>query len=153
MMWDLVRELESLRREMERAFENFGADFGIHPWFRTAFLPGRAARAYPMLNISEDRDAVYVEALAPGLDTETLEISVLNNRLRIAGEKQALSKDIKPEAFHRSERSAGRFVRTIDLPTEVDAEKVTAEYKNGMLLITLPKAEAAKPKQITVKVA
>ncbi len=152
MMLDVFRELESLRREVERAFEQFGSDFGVHPWFRAAFLPGRAARAYPMLNVSEDRDAVYVEALAPGLDTETLEISVLHNRLRIAGEKQALSKDIKPEAFHRNERSAGRFVRTLDLPTEVDADKVTAEYKNGLLLITIPKAEAAKPKQITVKV-
>lgn len=152
MTWNMFRELDALRREVERALESFAADSGVHPWFRTAFLPGQAARAYPMINISEDRDAVYVEALAPGLDTETLEISVLNNRLRMAGEKQALSKDIKPEAFHRNERSAGRFVRTIDLPTEVDAAKVTAEYKAGILLITLPKAEAAKPKQITVKV-
>lgn len=152
MTWNPWRDVDALRREVERAFETFSGDPGRWPFSRTAFLPGRAARAYPLVNVGEDADHVYVEALAPGLDPGSLELSVVRDTLRIAGEKQAISADIKPEAYHRNERSAGKFVRTITLPTEVDGDKVNAEYKNGLLRIALSKAEAAKPKQITVKV-
>jgi len=148
--WDPFRELDALRREVERAFEDFGD--GRRPYSRTSFLPGISARSYPLLNIAEDKDSVYIEALAPGLNPDSLEVSVLRDTLRIAGEKSAITSDIKPEAFHRKERGAGRFVRTVTLPVEVDGDKVKAEYKNGLLLLTLPKHEAAKPKQITVSV-
>jgi HSP20 family protein len=149
----MLRDLEALRNEVERAFEGFGVGHWSFPFSRVSFLPGRSARDYPLVNVSEDQDHVYVEALAPGLNAENLEITVLKNALRIAGEKQALSEEIKPEAFHRNERSAGKFVRTIELPTEVQADNVAAEYKNGLLLVSLPKTEEAKPKQITVKVS
>jgi len=148
--WDPFRELDALRREVERVFEDFGTR--RCPYSRTSFLPGISARNYPLLNIAEDKDNVYVEALAPGLNPDSLEVSVLRDTLRIAGEKAAITPDIKPEAFHRKERGAGRFVRTVTLPVEVNGDKVTAEYKNGLLLLTLPKHEAAKPKQITVSV-
>jgi HSP20 family protein len=149
-IWDPFRELDALRREVERAFEDHGT--WRMPFSRTSFLPGISARTYPLMNVSEDKDNIYVEALAPGLDPETIEISVLQNTLRIAGQKAALNPDIKPEAFHRNERGAGRFVRTLTLPVEADSDKVTAQYKNGLLLLTLPKHERAKPKQITVSV-
>ena len=148
--WDPFRELEALRREIDRAFEGFGP---WRPFTHAAFVPGRATRVYPLLNVSEDKENLYVEALAPGLDPGFLEVSVQHGTLRIAGEKQALSQDIKPEAFHRNERSAGKFIRTVDLPAEVDSERVSADYRNGLLLITLPKTEAAKPKRIPVSVA
>jgi HSP20 family protein len=154
-MWDpfrgFDRDFEALRREIESVFEN--AMEGKRPFARFAFLPGAAARAYPLMNVAEDSDNVYVEALAPGLNPDTLEVSVLDNTLRVAGEKPPISEDVKPEAFHRSERSAGRFVRTMALPVGVDAGKVQAEYKNGLLLLTLPKAEEAKPKKIAVSVS
>ena len=79
--------------------------------------------------------------------------TVLRNQLTISGEKPAESGEVKAENFHRSERASGRFVRTFTLPTEVDDKKVSAEYRSGILTITLPKAEAAKPKKITVSVA
>jgi HSP20 family protein len=151
--WNPFRELEALRREVERAFESFGFEQWTGPFRRTAFLPGVAPRTYPLVNVSEDRDNVYVEALAPGLDTGTLEVLVLRDTLRITGEKQALAPDINPDAYHRSERSAGKFVRTVTLPVEVDGDKVKAQYENGLLLITLPKAEVAKPKQIAIQVS
>ncbi len=149
--WDPIQELEQIRREIDELFRAFNEDFWDVPSFRFSFLPDVSARTYPLVNIGEDKDNVYVEALAPGINPETLEVSVLNNTIRIAGEKPAI-KDVKPEAFHRNERGAGKFIRTISLPVDVDADKVKAEYKNGVLTITLPKAESAKPKQITVSV-
>jgi HSP20 family protein len=142
--------LEVLRRDIDRAFNNAG--FPFDSTFRTAFLPGRAARRYPLINLSEDRDRVYIEALAPGIDPASIDLSVVRNILTISGEKRRHPEDIKPEAFHRSERAAGKFVRTIELPVEVDIDQVKAEYKHGLLMVTLPKAEVAKPKQISVSV-
>jgi HSP20 family protein len=142
--------LEALRRELDRVFD--GTETRNEPFFRTAFLPGRAARRYPLINLYEDKDAVYLEALAPGVDPATLNLSVVGNTLSITGEKRRVAGDVKPEAFHRSERATGKFVRHLQLPVEVDEGKVRADYKDGLLLITLPKAEKAKPKQIAVQV-
>ena len=151
--WNLFKEMEVLRREVERAFEQTGFETRRLPFGRAAFLPGNGARSYPLMNLSEDKDHLYVEALAPGVDPASLDVAVVRDTLTVTGEKQPISADIKPEAFHRNERGAGKFTRSITLPVEVDGDKVTAQYTNGLLLITLPKAEAAKPKQITVKVA
>ena len=150
--WDLFREMEDLRREMDRAFGSFGMPRWASPVTRFAFLPGEAARVYPLLNVSEDEHNLYVEALSPGLDANSLKVSVVQGQLSISGEKPGLNGGVPPEAYHRNERAAGRFVREIALPVEVDQEKATAEYKNGVLLVTLPKSEAAKPRQISVKV-
>jgi HSP20 family protein len=143
--------MNALRSEIDRAFEQWG--FRPEPFFPTAFLPGRAARRYPLINLHEDRDTLHVEALAPGVEPGSLELSVVGHTLTISGEKRRHPEDIKPEAFHRSEREAGRFKRSIELPLEVDAAKIKADYRNGLLLVTLPKADRAKPKQITVQVA
>jgi HSP20 family protein len=149
--WNPFEEMEALRRELDQAFANFGVRTG--PTFRSAFLPGRAAREYPLCNLHEDQDTLYLEALAPGLDPASLHLSIVRNALTLSGEKQRVSDEVKPEAFHRSEREAGKFVRTVELPVEVDEAKIKAEYKNGLLLVTLPKAEKAKPRQINVHVA
>jgi HSP20 family protein len=86
------------------------------------------------------------------VDPESINLAVIRNVLTVSGEKRRHPEDIKPEALHRSERAAGKFVRTIELPVEVDADHVKAEYKHGILMMTLPKAETAKPKQISVSV-
>lgn len=145
------QEMEALRHEIDRAFEEFG--LGAGPSVRAAFLPGRLARGYPLMNLHEDADNLYVEAMAPGIDPEALNLTVVRNTLTVSGEKKRAPGEIKPEAFHREERAGGKFVRTITLPVEIDEVKVKAEYKDGLLLITLPKAEEAKPKQISVNVA
>lgn len=149
--WNAFEDMETLRREIDRAFEGFG--IGQGPSHRVAFLPARGPRRYPMVNLLEDKDHVYIEALTPGVDPQSLNLSVMQNRLTLSGEKSRTPGEIKPEAFHRNERASGKFVRTIDLPVEVDEARIQAEYKNGLLMITLPKAEKARPKQINVKVA
>lgn len=146
--WNPVEDMESLRQEINRAFEGFGQ--GSH---RVAFLPGTGPRRYPLINLLEDKEQIYVEALTPGVDPQSLNVTVMQNRLTLSGEKTRTAGEIRPEAFHRNERAIGKFVRTVDLPVEVDENAIQAEYKNGLLIVTLPKAEKAKPKQINVKVA
>ena len=148
--WNPCVDMENLRREVDRAFEEFGVTPGSAR--RVAFLPGRGPRRYPLINLLEDQEHLYIEALTPGIDPQSLNVSVMRNTLTLSGEKTRIPADVQPEAFHRSERSSGKFVRTFDLPTEVDEDKIRAEYKNGLLAITLPKAEKARPRQVEVKV-
>jgi HSP20 family protein len=150
-IWDPFNGMESLHREIDQAFERAGPQFP--PMFRTAFLPGRGAREYPLINLYDDQNTLYVEALAPGADPTSFNIAVAGETLTLSGEKRRAAGEIKPEAFHREERAAGKFVRSIELPMEVDENKVKAEYKNGLLLVSLPKSEKAKPRQISVQVA
>ena len=149
--WNPFEGMEALRREIDRAFEDFG--FAESPVARAAFLPGRGPRRYPLINLLEDKNNLYIEALTPGVDPQSLNVTVVQNRLTLSGEKSAVSGEVSREAFHRNERASGKFVRSLDLPVEVNAAAIQAEYKNGLLIVTLPKAEQAKPKQISVKVA
>lgn len=151
VQWNPFEDMQALRREIDRAFADFGR--GENPSYRVAFLPGIGPRQYPLVNLFEDKDKVYVEALTPGVDPQSLNVTVLQNRLTLSGEKSPIGDDVKPEAFHRNERASGKFLRSLDLPVEVDDGNALAEYKNGVLLVAIPKAEKAKPKQITVKVA
>jgi len=141
-------ELDLLRRGIDRMFDDMWPGF----WGRGAsFLPGRSARSYPLINLTAEPEKYVVDALAPGLDPKSLDISVRGDTLTISGEKKPLE-GVEPEAYHRCERSTGRFMRSYQLDSEIDADAVSAEYKNGMLTITLPKSEKAKPKRIAVSV-
>lgn len=147
---DAFAELESLRREIDRAFNGHGGSRWVRPG-GVAFLPGLGARQYPLVNIHEDDANLYVEALAPGVDPKSLELSVVGSTLTVKGEKPGLAQ-VAAEAYHRNERAAGRFIRNIELPAEMSRDAVKADYRNGLLLITLPKSEAAKPRQIPISV-
>lgn len=149
--WNPFEEIDALRRELDQAFANFGVR--TESPARTVFLPGRAAREYPLCNLHEDTDTLYLEALAPGLDPASLQLTIVKNSLTLAGEKQRVADEVTLEAFHRSERKAGKFMRTVRLPVEVDDTKARAEYKNGLVCVTLPKAAQARPRQIDVQVA
>lgn len=153
MTWwdDMFREMESLRRDVMKAFDE--TPMRRRPYSRVSFLPGLRARSYPLLNISEDADNLYIEALAPGVEPESLQVTFANNQLSLSGEKRPLNGDIKPEAYHRSERAAGRFARSVTLPVQVDTDQLKADYRNGLILITLPKSEVAKPKKISISVS
>ena len=153
MSFDIVEEMARMRREIDRILGEGGLSSWTFPFSRISFLPGRASRAYPLINISEDNNNFYVDALAPGLDPETLSVSVTGDQLVISGEKKPLPKEIKSEFVHRSERAAGQFSRSLSLSVGVEGNKVQASYVNGVLKVVLPKVEAAKPRQIPVKLS
>ncbi|MDR0842745.1 MAG: Hsp20/alpha crystallin family protein [Acidobacteriota bacterium] len=149
--FDFFDDVARVRRELDQILGEGGSAWSF-PFSRVSFLPGRATRAYPLMNIGEDKDNFYVDALAPGLETETLNVSVSGDQLMISGEKKPLPKSAQPELAHRSERSTGQFSRSLTLSTPVESECIEASYTDGVLKIKLPKVEAAKPRQIQVSV-
>ncbi|WP_158247189.1 Hsp20/alpha crystallin family protein [Geothermobacter hydrogeniphilus] len=146
--WNLFREMDQMRREMDEIFNSVGLGSLLEP----AFLPGLGARRTPRFNLLEDENNFYLSALLPGVDPKQLEMNVVGNSLTLSGERPEQVADVNA-TWHRRERGAGKFLRTIELPADVNPNKVSATYKNGVLDVTLPKAEAAKPKQIAIKVA
>lgn len=142
--WDLFREMENITREMDNLFRGLGLGQVLEPSFATSI----GGRSYPRINLREDANNVYVEALLPGVDTKALEMTVLKNTLTLAGERK---NGIENVSWHRRERGVGRFLRTIDIPVDIDTEGVKADYRDGVLTVTMPKAETARPKRIEIK--
>ena len=144
---NLFREMESLRREMNAILGGSVQEQDAS----VAFLPGIGTRRYPRVNLSEDVDNFYLVALVPGVEPDSLDINLTGSSLTLSGER----KIEEPEAarWQRQERGRGKFMRAIELPLEVEAEKISAEYVDGMLRILLPKAETSKPKRISIKLA
>ncbi len=106
----------------------------------------------PPCDVFEDKNAVRIMAEIPGVNAEDVKISLENNLLTLRGEKRQQAEE-QNERVHRYERSYGVFERTFSLPTTVDAEKIDAQYANGVLTIAIPKAERARPREIPVKVS
>ncbi|HZS07922.1 MAG TPA: Hsp20/alpha crystallin family protein [Blastocatellia bacterium] len=105
----------------------------------------------PVCDIYETENEIVVKAELPEVKKEEVHVAIENNLLTIRGERK-FSEETKKENYHRVERSYGEFIRSFTLPNFVDANKVSAEFKDGMLRVTLPKHEEAKPKQVEVKV-
>ena len=131
-----------LRREVDRLFEDFARPFD-GGFFRTG-------GAFPALNVWEDAEHIYAEAEMPGVKLSDVEVSVVGTELSIKGTRGGKTEE-KGRTFHRQERWTGEFSRFFTLPTSVNPEKVEAVMKDGVLTITLPKAETAKPRRIEVK--
>ncbi len=153
MSFNLFDELERMRKDFDRILADDRVSGWTFPFSRTSFVPGRSLRSYPLMNVGEDGESIYVHALAPGVDPETMNVSVTGSQLTISGQKIPLPEEVKPEDLHRSERSSGQFVRSVALSVPVNRERVEASYKDGVLKIVLPKTEEAKPRQVQVRVA
>jgi HSP20 family protein len=124
---------------MNRMFEDFAQSFDLEPW------PGwETEHFHPRTDVSESDDEVVVTAEMPGLEEKDFELGLSGDLLTLKGEKRHEHEEKRKGAAHRIERSYGSFQRTIKLPCEVDADKANAEYKNGVLNVTLPKAPSAK---------
>jgi HSP20 family protein len=136
--------LSNLRDELDSLFEMpFGSNFGRQSQLFSGWSPA--------LDLYQNNDNVIARVELPGMRKEDIEISLQDGMLTINGERK--SQTPEGDKAERTERYVGKFRRSISLPTQVDANKVTANYRDGILTVTLPKAEEAKPKQIKVDVA
>lgn len=140
--WPSFSELSSLRNEIDRLFDSPLSELGRV----SDFFSGGA----PALDLSEDKDNFIVKVELPGMKKEEINVSLHDGCLSISGERKGEKKSEDAQVY-RSERYFGRFQRTVALPTRVAADKVKGEYKDGILTVTLPKVEEAKPKQIDVQ--
>jgi len=135
-------QVSRLRNEINRLFED---PFSLLAP-STSFFEGWT----PAVDVFEDKDKYVVKAELPGMKKEDIEVSLDGNTLTISGERKHEEEKKEGETY-RSERFFGRFQRSVTLPAAVQANKIEASYKDGMLTVTLPKSEEAKPKQIQIK--
>lgn len=139
--WNPFQELNRLQREMNGLFENrqYGED------------EPNTADWRPSVDIYEDTERFVLMAELPGIDPSKVDLKVEENRLMLRGERK-LENEEKRDYYHRIERSYGTFARTFSLPTTVEGTKISAEYKNGVLRVSIPKKPEVMPKQISVKI-
>jgi HSP20 family protein len=142
--WPGYGRLTDRRDEIDRLFES-----PLTEWARASNLLNGWT---PALDIYEDKDNLFVKVELPGMKREDIDVSLHEGSLSVSGERKSEQKHEDADTY-RAERLFGRFQRTVTLPTPVAADKVKAEYKDGILTVTLPKTEEAKPKQINVNVS
>ncbi len=146
--WEPFRDLLAIQDRMNRIFdESFR---GINrPTDDDWALGGTWA---PLVDIYEREGNIELKAELPGIDPKDVDVRVENNVLTLRGERK-VDREVKRESYHRVERAYGSFSRSFTLPTVVDTEKIKAEYRDGVLHLTLPKKEEAKPRQISIKIS
>ncbi len=142
---DPFRDLSAIQERMNQIFEDAlsrsrGRDEGIRTGMWT-----------PAVDIYENSDSVVVKAELPGVEKDQISVEVKDGILSLRGERK-FEKEVKEESYHRIERAYGTFQRSFSLPVSVDQENVTAQFRDGVLEVKLPKKEQAKPKQIKVDV-
>ncbi|MCX7858159.1 MAG: Hsp20/alpha crystallin family protein [Deltaproteobacteria bacterium] len=141
--WRPFKELERIRKEMDELWESF--------FERRPVRTGELSEWLPSIDFSETKNSYVVKAELPGIDPKNIDISLTENMLTIKGEKKQ-EKEEEGENYHFVERSYGSFTRSIKLPGQVQSDKISASYKNGVLKVVLPKTEEAKKKEIKIKV-
>ncbi len=132
-------ELERIRQQMDNLF-NRVPDTG---------MPSLHAGVFPSINLTEDQETYHIRAELPGISAEDLDIQATGNNLSISGERK-IEAENDSVRYHRREREAGKFSRAISLPGDIDPDGVSASLADGVLKVSVPKAEKAKPKQITI---
>jgi HSP20 family protein len=139
--WRPFEDLSTLRHEMDHLLERFfgepaGGDRPVSTWT-------------PRINVTESKDGLTITAELPGLEAKDVDVAIAGDTLTIKGEKKH-EREEKDEHHHMVERTYGAFSRIVRLPAPVAAENIKATFKNGVLTVTLPKTEEAKPKAISV---
>jgi HSP20 family protein len=141
--WPSFGRLSTLHEEIDRLF--------AAPLTELARASQLLSGWSPALNLHEDKDSFVITIELPGMKKEDIDVALREGALSISGERKSEEKYEKAEVY-RSERFFGRFERTVTLPTAIAPDKIKAQYKNGVLTVTLSKAEEAKPKKIDVQV-
>ena len=137
----MIHEMDNLQREMEQLFTGFG--------FSPLHVERQQSRPY---RVHDKGDALEVEEVLPGIDIDQLDISMLGRQLTVSG-KFAAAELPEGTTWHRRERNGGQFEKRLQLPANVESDKVEAIYEQGILKITLPKAASELPRKISVKAA
>ena len=139
--WDPFGDVLALRRGVNRMFEDM-----------VSRVSGISGTRYPRIDLTETKDALELSAELPGVSKDDVKISLTQNVLSISGERKAPA--LPEDAYSlREERNFGTFDRSIELPVAVDTDKVKANFRDGMLVITLAKREEAKPREIQVEIS
>jgi HSP20 family protein len=138
--WDPFRELTALQSEVNRLFSRVG---GGDVAERQSWIPS--------VDVVETKDAITLKAELAGMDPNDIHLEIEDNVLTVSGERR-FQEEVDEDKYYRIERRYGSFSRSIALPQGADAERIDAEYENGVLVVTVPKVEAVKPKRITVGV-
>jgi HSP20 family protein len=142
--WDPLRDLLSIQERMNRLFEQTLS--------RSRAEEGIAASTWsPAVDIYETPETIVMKAELPGLSREDIEIHIRDNTLTLRGERR-FAKDVQQENYLRIERAYGAFQRSFTLPATMQQDKIRAIFRDGVLELTLPKAEEAKPKKIAIEV-
>jgi HSP20 family protein len=142
--WDPLRDLLSIQDRMNRLFEQSLS--------RSRAEEGIAASTWsPAVDIYETPETIVMKAELPGLSREDIEIHVRDNTLTLRGERR-FAKDVQQESYLRIERAYGAFQRSFTLPAIIQQDKIRAVFRDGVLELTLPKAEEAKPKKVAIEV-
>lgn len=136
---NVFEELDRMRRQLAQAFEgDLSTQRGL-----------LGSGVFPQINLTEDAERFYIRAELPGVKSDEIQMQATGKNLSISGERK-----IAPEQdgvrYHRREREAGNFSRIIAMPTDIDPDRIEARMENGILTIRVPKAEAVKPRQITI---
>ncbi len=138
--FDPFRELEALRREMEKVFDNFLAERGLEGEFVWT----------PPIEVKETDDRYVIRMDIPGVEKENVKIEISDNTLIVSGERKE-EKEEKEANYYRREIAYGSFYRAIQLPSDINPEEIKARYENGVLTITVPKSEKAKKREIKIE--
>jgi HSP20 family protein len=150
--WNPGRELLNMEREFNKLFNSFGTRFGVNRDTENGNEEYENAIWSPLTDVTEDKDNYSLSLDIPGVPKENVKISYTNGQLVISGERKQ-EKENKDKNYYRVERSFGRFYRSFNLPQEIKEDQIEASFKDGLLNITIPKAEKVKPKEIEIKVS
>jgi HSP20 family protein len=148
--WNPARELLNIEREFGRVFNNFEKRFGFGNGGDEVEEYENAVWS-PLTDISENKNNFILKMDLPGISKNDLKISYSDGQLNISGERKQEKED-KDSKYHRLERSYGKYFRSFTLPAIIQEDRIDAEFKDGQLTITVPKAEEAKPKELEIKV-
>ncbi|RJP78573.1 MAG: Hsp20/alpha crystallin family protein [Desulfobacteraceae bacterium] len=139
----------SFRRRVEE-FENLRKQLNFMNDAFMGVAPGRKAGVFPLVNLTEDKENYYLRAELPGVKSEDLDIQATGTTVSLSGERKIPAENDGAK-YHRREREAGKFSRMMSLSSEINPDRVKAALADGILKVTLPKSEKAKPKQISIK--
>jgi HSP20 family protein len=137
---DPFENLLRLQRDLDRIFRNPSLDFGL-----------AGPSVFPPVNVFTDKDGVIIRAEVPGIKVEDLNLEIEGGRFKLSGERKFETRE--GGGYHRRERRGGKFSRMLRLPDDLDTQAATAELRDGILTVRIPKAAAARPRQIEVKAA